>query len=81
MDNLKLPAYAQSIAVTDSGDTYGSVGPDSGFTKLELGALMIAQGHVNNFDMGNHTPTPQFLEAFSAKCVCLAKAVLEEANK
>jgi hypothetical protein len=79
MENLKLPAYP----VISGGGTFenGYDGFKPGFTKLELASLMIAQGHVNNFDMGNHTPAPQFLEAFAAKCVCLAKAVLEEANK
>lgn len=75
MDNLKSPAYPHRSNSLEGGHT------DPGFTKLEKAALMIAQGHVTNFTMGNQNPDPLFLQAFGAKCVSLAKAVIEEANK
>lgn len=85
MENIKLPAHPQPIAFYPGNETCQTTANHdwdmSGFTKLEKAALMIAQGHVNNFDMGNGIATKQFLTAFSEKCVSIAKAILEEANK
>ena len=82
MPNLQCPAYPQSIAL--SGDnpeaqTSWGVHPDfSGFTKLELAALMIAQGFAANGVFNGATQQDYEL---SIRCVQVAKAVLEEANK
>lgn len=85
-NNLKLPAYP-----TNYVDSYGSVncGVNStgeslwcstpgGFTKLELAALMIAQGRLGNqkIEANNEAHVD-----FAFRCVAIAKAVLEEANK
>jgi len=72
MDNLNLWAFPRPISNNERA-IYKTEPEDCGFTKLELAALMIAQGG-------------QGLEVidekiFAQSCVKIAKAVLEECNK
>lgn len=77
MDNFKLPAYPLPLVnnsdgeVKDASDWNGS---NTGFTKLELASLMIAQGMA-------YAKTPNQYGWLAKECVDIAKAVLEEANK
>jgi hypothetical protein len=71
MHNLKLPASPTLLYDETSGKPNGH---RSGFTKLELASLMIAQSIAIDF-------TPNQDEYLSERCVEIAKAVLEEANK
>lgn len=75
MDNLKLPAHP--IGEKEFHRFSEQMAPWTGFTKLELAALMIAQGL-----MANHRATPNQYHGWVAEpAVAIAKAVLEEANK
>lgn len=69
MDNLKSTAYPYRSNALEGGHT------DTGFTKLELAALMMAQGYIANPSL--EIGAAQISE-FSVK---VAKAVLEESNK
>lgn len=83
MDNLKLPAYPFTTYDTVSNGEGIQIGVhytdqnQSGFSKLELASLMIAQGLMTGRDA--HCEIPEAL--ISQLSVSLAKAVLEEANK
>lgn len=74
MDNLKLPAHP--IGEKEFHRFSEQMAPWTGFTKLELAALMIAQGIVAN-PGGDVLSYTKLGEA----AVQTAKAVLEEANK
>lgn len=81
MDNLKRPAYPQPIAAREDGtfETSWGVHEDfAGFTKIERASLMIAQGRLAK----GAVPASNDAHAdFAYRCVAIAKAVLEEANK
>ena len=73
MDNLKLPAYTR---------TYGEMTEEawrenSGFTKLELASLMIAQRLVSKYNL----KTPEDQKTIADLSVELATEVLQSANK
>lgn len=72
MDNLKLPAYPN----IDSYENGNICTPQSGFTKLELASLMIAQGLMSSTQFSDNKDN-----YIATQSVKLAKAVLEEANK
>jgi hypothetical protein len=74
MNDLKLPAYPR----THSEMNAAAWGENAGFTKLELAALMIAQGIAGT--NGDYSQ-PLNIKALSTTAVHIAKAVLEEANK
>ena len=73
MANDKLPAYPNIYEFSPrwNNETIN----ESGFTKLELASLMIAQG---NMAEGGVIGSDQI---WAARMVTLAKAILEEANK
>ena len=74
MDNLKLPAYPMAYQF---GKEYNhDCVNESGFTKLEKAALMIALGFIAHGCYDN-----QGESVIARDSVILAKAVLEEANK
>lgn len=82
MDNLQRLAYPQPIAIDANFNTQTAwdIHPDfAGFTKLELAALMIAQGYVS--DRNNLLQGTSNYQSIGEYSVSLAKAVLEEANK
>jgi hypothetical protein len=78
MDNLKLPSAPLSVCY-DTDERRISPSNDSddwGFTKLEMAALMIAQGmahgaRINKFEIND----------LITRAVEVAKALLEETNK
>jgi hypothetical protein len=51
MDNKNLPAYPTICYETSDNGNPGCFTKDSGFTKRELGAFIIASGMI-----GNYTP-------------------------
>lgn len=79
MNNLDLPAHPTEVQWSE-----GKIGKDHqngystslayGFSKLELAALMIAQGLCADHTMDSVNVIPEM-------SVRIAKAVLEEANK
>lgn len=75
MDNLKLPAYP----VIGGGGTFenGYDGFKPGFTKLELAALMIAQGMMAS----DANIKKSEMDQAANNCIEFAKAILEQANK
>jgi hypothetical protein len=75
MDNLISPAHP----VVDSYETGGTMTTSNGFTKLELAALMIAQGLLANSPDWSEKETS--INWVSINSVKYAKAILEEANK
>lgn len=72
MDNLQSPAYPN----VDSYENGNVCTPQSGFSKLELASLMIAQGLMATTQFSNNRDL-----YIGKESVKLAKAVLEEANK
>lgn len=82
MDNLKLPASPQSIAFHPESSvpqtSYGLPTDLSGFTKLELASLMIAQGMLSGPHKWAGYDMPKTI---SINAVAVAKSILEEANK
>lgn len=68
MDNLTQPAYPWIDSRGDKSEFF------EGFTKLEMAALMIAQGLSNR-------PEYYKTEEIASFSVTIAKAVIEEANK
>ena len=81
MDNLKLPASPQAIYLEENGHPRAGAEYDwdfSGFTKLEMAALMIAQGAIAS---GNYKSGDGKTADLAEYSVRTAKAVLEEANK
>lgn len=76
MNNLQLPAYP--ITEGDFKRFNGAIGEWTGFTKLELASLMIAQGFAaNSPDWSENEPSVKWIAINSVK---YAKAIIEEAN-
>ncbi len=77
-DNLLSPAYPLTASLDESENKYFTVADvdlkASGFTKIELASLMIAQGIASHAESIHYKST-------ASSAVLLAKAVLEEANK
>lgn len=71
MDNLKSPAYPLDFPLKDYPKA------ELGFTKLELAALMIAQGLVTKYNLKE----PSDQNIIARLSVELATEVLKEANK
>lgn len=81
MDNLKLPAYPGPIPTKNEGQIHAIGNYEyraHGFTKLELAALMIAQGIYSN---SNVEAMNTHFQTIAETSVTQAKAILEEANK
>ena len=80
MNNLTRPASPQPIAFhpesPDPQTSWGVHEDFAGFTKLEIAALMIAQGLVADPNVSGST-----LNTVPEMAVKLAQAILEEANK
>jgi hypothetical protein len=74
MNNLLLPAYP--IGEDDFNRFSDCRGPWTGFTKLELASLMIAQGLIQQGFVAQDDIV--YIKTHSVR---VAKAVLEEANK
>lgn len=72
MKNSNSPAYPN----IDSYENGNICTPQSGFTKLELASLMIAQGLMSNTQFSDNKNS-----YIATQSVKLANAVLEEANK
>lgn len=87
MNNIKLPAYPLPLTSNGEGeikDASDWEGSNTGFSKLELASLMIAQGYAANSlgsDQGIQPPALLQPHEIADRAVALAKAVLEEANK
>jgi len=80
MHNLKLPAYPLPIARHNSGTLNTTLDVDEqsvGFTKLELGSLMMAQGLVSKYNLSS----PSDQSVIAKLSVELATEILKEANK
>jgi hypothetical protein len=79
MENFKLPAYPLPMiqGPSEVWDAKDFNNDNGGFTKLELAALMIAQGLVN-WKEGANSSNREFIASESVR---IAKIVLEEANK
>lgn len=76
MDNLKLPAFP--IRDYFAPDEKGNLTiPMTGFSKLELASLMIAQGSVQREFSDPYNKQKEL----AMTAVDMAKIVLEEANK
>lgn len=73
MENIKSPAYPLDFPLKDYPKA------ELGFTKLELGALMIAAGMLNGWWSDGLSESMK--ESLSTTSVFLTKAILEEANK
>lgn len=84
MNNLQLPAHPFTTYDTVSNGEGANIpihytdAAQSGFTKLELASLMIAQGYIA---AGAYKDDEQEGMEISRCSVSIAKAVLEEANK
>ena len=85
MENIKLPAYPHQSweeVSTEMGDNqiaHFTSDNKAGFTKLELAALMIAQGMLANSPDWSEKDTS--INWVGINSVKYAKAILEEANK
>jgi hypothetical protein len=81
-NNTKLPAYPVDPMEWDNVNAKirkdGPMAPWSGFTKLELASLMIAQGFAARVGVAN---SPGEHEYIATVCTEMARAVLLEANK
>jgi hypothetical protein len=80
MNNPQLPAYPTTESINHGGEVVEMRTKDHGFTKLELGSLMIAQGLATRelFEMLEAKNYPIGVAKLS---VSIVRAVLEEANK
>jgi hypothetical protein len=78
MDNLKEPSYPLIHWETADNGAPGMFS-NGGFTKLEMAALMIAQGYVS--DRNNMLKGTANYEGIAQLSITIAKAVLEESNK
>lgn len=74
MDNLKSPANAYCAQF--NGENTENF---NGFTKLELAALMIAQGMLSGW--WNDGLSEGMRQSLAKDSVAAAKAIIEEANK
>lgn len=83
MDNLLSPAYPLVASLDEKDNKYFTVADmdmeGTGFSKLELASLMIAQGMCSEGMPADLSHTNN--EAIASAAVLLAKAVLTEANK
>ena len=75
MEKLKLPAYPTMIYNSTTGNPEAQ---ELGFTKLEMGSLMIAQAFVARVGIAN---SPGEMATVAYLSNELAKSIIEQANK